>query len=78
MDMSEIFMGKYRKPTEDEFMDHSGGPEWEWSKTTDFIHYLAENGYIYEYAVAALPHDGTHGACASCQLDKILCYIDTL
>ena len=78
MDMSEIFMAKYRKPSEAEFIDHSGGPNWEWSKTRDFMLYLVENGYMYKFAVAAIPHDGTHGACGRCQLDKIQCYIDTL
>ena len=78
MDNSEIFMAKYRKPLEAEFMDHSDGPNWDWSKTRDFMLYLAENGYTYEFGVAALPHDGTHGACGSCQLIKIQSYIDTL
>ena len=55
-----------------EAMDHSGGFDWDWLDTHDFVKYLIENKYICEFSVAAIPHDGSHGVCASCQADKII------
>ena len=75
MDNSEKFLAKYSIPLKNENMDHSGGVEWLWHETQDFVVYLIENKYICEFWVAPLPHDGSHGLCGGCQLKKIKSHI---
>ena len=45
---------------------------WGWVYSHDFVSYLIQNKHICQYSVAALPHDGSHGLCASCQVNDII------
>ena len=71
MDNSEKFLAKYSIPSKKENMDHSGGNEWMWHETQDFVAYLIENNYIYEFGTPTLPH----GLCGAWQLKKIRSHI---
>ena len=75
MDNSEKFLAKYSIPLKNENMDHSGGDQWVWHETQDFVIYLIENKYIYEFGVPNHPHNGIHGLCGWCQLKKIKSHI---
>ena len=45
---------------------------WSWVNSKNFVSYLIENKHICPISVAAIPHNGSHGLCASCQVESII------
>ena len=52
-------------PSDEEFF-------WCWVNSHNFVSYLIENKHICKFSVADIPHNGSHGLCASCQLESII------
>ena len=45
---------------------------FDWVDSADFVSYLIQNKHICPMSVAAIPHDGSHGLCACCQVNDII------
>ena len=50
----------------------NGQDFFDWVDSRNFVLYLLHNKHICSFSVAAIPHDGTHGVCASCQANDII------